>query len=99
MIMKKYVSLIHRDLVEKGCALPALASELYRESKKNNQLVAKYLSAWIQMLVDNMPREISKSARRKKACALVSQAVGSILLARLSGGSELSDELINSFEI
>ncbi len=99
VIMKKYVSFLHRDLVEKGCALPALASELYRASKKNNQMVAKYISSWSQMIIDNLPREMTQSQRKKKALALISQAVGAILLSRLSGGTEISDELINSFEI
>jgi TetR/AcrR family transcriptional repressor of nem operon len=98
IIMKKYVSFLHRDLVEKGCALPAIASELYRASKKNNHLVANYLAAWTQIITDNLPSEMSLSARRKKALAMISKAVGTILLSRLSGGTEISNELIDSFE-
>jgi TetR/AcrR family transcriptional repressor of nem operon len=98
-VMKKYVSTLHRDLVEKGCALPALASELYRASKKNNQLVAKYLSSWVFMIEQNLPSSMNAKAKRKKALALISQAVGAVLLSRLSGGTELSDEIISSFEI
>jgi TetR/AcrR family transcriptional repressor of nem operon len=98
IIMKKYVSFLHRDLVEKGCALPAMASELYRASKKNNHLVANYLAAWTQIITDNLPSEMSLSARRKKALAMISKAVGTILLSRLSGGTEISNELIDSFE-
>lgn len=98
-IMKKYVSFLHRDLVEKGCALPALSSELYRASKKNNLLVAKYVSSWTVLIMDNLPTELSKPQRRKKALSLISQAVGAILLSRLSGGTEISDELVSSFEL
>lgn len=98
-VMKKYVSHLHRDMVEKGCALPSLASELYRASKKNNQQVAKYLSSWVFLIEQNLPPEWNATTKRKKALSLISQAVGAILLARLSGGSEISDEIINSFEI
>jgi TetR/AcrR family transcriptional repressor of nem operon len=98
-VMKKYVSFLHRDLVEKGCALPSLASELYRESKKNNQLVAKYLSSWVFMIEQNLPSSLNAKEKRKKALGLISQAVGAILLSRLSGGSEISDEIISSFDI
>jgi TetR/AcrR family transcriptional repressor of nem operon len=98
-VMKKYVSYLHRDLVEKGCALPALASELYRESKKNNQVVAKYLSGWVSMIEMNLPPSLGAEAKRKKAISLISQAVGAVLLSRLSGGTELSDEIISSFEV
>lgn len=99
VVMKKYVSFLHRDLVEKGCALPALASELYRASKKNNQMVAKYLANWVFMIEQNLPSALDAKTKRKKALSLISQAVGAILLSRLSGGSEISDEIINSFEV
>jgi len=99
VVMKRYVSTLHRDMVEKGCALPSLASELYRASKKNNQIVSKYLANWVFMIEQSLPAALDAKAKRKKALALISQAVGAILLSRLSGGTEISDELINSFEI
>ena len=49
--------------------------------------------------MDNLPTELSKPQRRKKALSLISQAVGAILLSRLSGGTEISDELVSSFEL
>ena len=38
VIMEKYTSLIHRDLVENGCVIPALGAEIYRVSKKNKKI-------------------------------------------------------------
>lgn len=99
IIMSKYVSFLHRDLVEKGCALPALGSELYRASKKNNRLVAKYIESWSEMIMDNLSEDINRVDRHKKALAMISQAVGTILLARLCVGTDISDELISSFEV
>ncbi|MEK6627690.1 MAG: TetR/AcrR family transcriptional regulator, partial [Bdellovibrionota bacterium] len=29
-VMSRYVSILHRDLPEKGCIIPSLASEIYR---------------------------------------------------------------------
>ena len=99
LIMKKYVSLIHRDLVENGCIIPALGSEIYRGSKKNNKLVENYLSGWVDILVTNMQSDENESEKRKRAFAWISQAVGAILLSRITNEFSMSEEWINSAQL
>jgi hypothetical protein len=51
------------------------------------------------MIEQNLPSSLNAKEKRKKALGLISQAVGAILLSRLSGGSDISDEIISSFDI
>ena len=95
-IMSRYVSSLHRDLVERGCILPSIAAEIHRESKKTNALIAKYLEAWVQMIADNLRGVDDASLRRQKAVHMVSAAVGSILLSRMTKGFTISDELLQA---
>ena len=95
-IMARYISLLHRDLPEKGCVLPALASEIYRGTKKSNDIIGKYLSRWADFLSQNMPGAESAAEKKQKALNMISQAVGAVLLSRMVKESNLSDEIITS---
>ncbi|MGZ3726217.1 MAG: TetR/AcrR family transcriptional regulator [Pseudobdellovibrio sp.] len=99
VIMKKYVSLIHRDLVENGCVIPALGAEIYRVSKKNKKIVENYLSSWVDILVENMHSDETHSEKRKKAFLWISQSVGAILLSRVTNELSMSDEWIDSIQV
>lgn len=95
-IMSRYISLLHRDLPEKGCMLPALASEIYRGTKKSNVLIGKYLNLWADFLAQNLPGAESAYEKKQKALNMISQAVGAVLLSRMVKESQLSDEIITS---
>lgn len=87
-IMNRYISVGHRDLAEKGCILPALAAEIPRGTKKSNEMVAYYIRKWANEISQHMPYE--------NALALISKAVGAILLSRMVKNSGLSDEIITA---
>lgn len=95
-IMARYISLLHRDLPEKGCMLPALASEIYRGTKKSNELIGKYLNLWAEFLAQNMFGAESAAEKKQKSLNMISQAVGAVLLSRMVKESHLSDEIISS---
>ena len=95
-IMKKYASSAHRDLVEKGCILPALGSEIYRTSKISRKPVTDYIEKWAKAIVIEWPEAISSDEKNKKALGLISQAVGAILLSRLVESPSLSENLLKS---
>jgi TetR/AcrR family transcriptional repressor of nem operon len=94
-IMYRYISTFHRDLPEKGCMLPALASEIYRGSKKSGLMIGRYLNKWAAIMAEHLPGE-DMDQKKKKALIIISQAVGAILLSRMVKDTELSDEIINS---
>ena len=95
-IMARYISLLHRDLPEKGCILPALASEIYRGTKNSNEIIGKYIIRWANFLAQNMTGPESQTKKNESALNLISQAVGAVLLSRMVKESKLSDEIINS---
>lgn len=95
-IMARYISLLHRDLPEKGCMLPALASEIYRGTKKSNELIGKYLNGWANFLAENMAGAEAVAEKKRKALNIISQAVGAVLLSRMVRESKLSEEIIRS---
>lgn len=95
-LMNRYVSFQHRDLPEKGCIIPSLASEIYRGTKKSNEILDKYLNRWAIFLTQYLPDVGTEAEKKEKALNMISQAVGSVLLARMVKETKLSDEIINS---
>lgn len=96
VIMDRYVSISHRDLPEKGCILPALASEIYRGTKKSAEILNKYVNQWADFLAHNMAEKISEAEKKEKALCMISQAVGAVLLSRMVKEYNLSKEIIDS---
>ncbi|MDA9430824.1 TetR/AcrR family transcriptional regulator [Bradyrhizobium sp. CCBAU 51627] len=94
-IVETYLSALHRDNPGHGCSIPALGAEIARESPKTRKAFAGKLDEMIEMLTDfipNMPRK----AARKQAIATLAIMAGTMLLARIAGSSELSDEVLKA---
>ena len=95
VIMSRYVSAGHRDLAEKGCILPALAAEIHRGTKNSNELISHYINKWADEMAAHMPIE-KQSEKKQMALAMISKAVGAILLSRMLINSDLSNELLKA---
>jgi TetR/AcrR family transcriptional repressor of nem operon len=93
-ILAKYVSELHRDHPEQGCPLPALAAELPRHSKETAEIVGEYLEKWIEMLLPHV--EGTRTDKRREALRLLSQAVGAVLLSRMTFETKLSKEILKA---
>ncbi|WP_339038962.1 TetR/AcrR family transcriptional regulator [Bradyrhizobium symbiodeficiens] len=93
MIADAYLSTLHRDNPGHGCSIPALGAEIARESPKARKAFAGKLDEMIEMLVDNIPN-VPRKAARKQAVATLATMAGTMLLARIAGSSELSDEVL-----
>ena len=98
LILGRYCSKIHRDQPELGCVLPSIASELHRTDAEIGPLVAEYVEKWIgltsELLNEITPQEAAQA--RVKAVNLISQSVGAVLLSRVLGQTDLSDEVLKS---
>ncbi|WP_407183760.1 TetR/AcrR family transcriptional regulator [Bradyrhizobium centrosematis] len=95
LIADAYLSVVHRDNPGHGCSIPALGAEIARESPKARKAFAGKLDEMIELLADfipNMPRK----AARKQAIATLATMAGTMLLARVAGSSELSDEVLKA---
>lgn len=101
LILGRYCSKIHRDQPELGCVLPSLAAELHRTDSKSTPigpLVAEYVEKWIHLTSDLLVeiKTQDSTEARIKAINLISQSVGAVLLSRVLGKTELSDEVLKS---
>jgi TetR/AcrR family transcriptional regulator, transcriptional repressor for nem operon len=94
-IVNTYLGTDHRDDPGHGCAVPALAAEMARESAKTRRAFAGRMDQMIEMLTDQyqgMPRK----AARKQAVSALATMMGTLVMARVAGNSELSDEILKS---
>lgn len=87
-ILERYVSEQHRDHPELGCAIPSIASEIGRHSKRGKEIIGGHIDRWAKLFE-------SGGMEREEALRIVSQAVGAVLLARLVPGS-LSKEILRA---
>ncbi|UWU88784.1 TetR/AcrR family transcriptional regulator [Bradyrhizobium sp. CB1015] len=95
LIAESYLSTLHRDNPGHGCSIPALGAEIARESPKTRKAFAGKLDEMIETLTDTIPN-MPRKAARKQAIATLATMAGTMLLARIAGSSELSDEVLKA---
>ena len=94
-IVNTYLATDHRDDPGHGCAVPALAAEIARESAKTRRVFAGRMEQMIDMLAEQF-HGVPPKAARKQAMAALATMMGSLVMARVAGNSELSDEILKS---
>jgi TetR/AcrR family transcriptional repressor of nem operon len=92
-IVDTYLSSTHRDDPGHGCAVPALGAEIARESPKTRKAFAAKLEQMIDMIAEQIPDQPRKAARKQAAAALATM-IGTLVLARVAGSGEFSDEIL-----
>jgi TetR/AcrR family transcriptional repressor of nem operon len=92
-IVDSYLTPLHRDDPGKGCAVPALGAEIARESPKTRKAFAAKLEQMIDMLAAQIA-EAPRKAARKQAMAVLATMMGTLVLARVAGSGEFSDEIL-----
>ncbi|WP_454648541.1 TetR/AcrR family transcriptional regulator [Bradyrhizobium liaoningense] len=95
LVAESYLSTLHRDNPGHGCSIPALGAEIARESPKTRKAFAGKLDQMIEMMTDYIPN-MPRKAARKQAIATLATMVGTMLLARIAGSNELSDEVLKA---
>lgn len=90
-VLSRYVSVVHRDHPELGCPLPSMAAELHRHPKETGPLISQYLETYIASIMSQF--EGTQAQKREQAVRLISQAVGAVLLSRMTS-KELSKEFL-----
>ena len=92
-IVNAYLSAVHRDDPGHGCAVPSLGAEIARESPKTRKAFAAKLEQMIGMLAEQIP-DLPPKAARKQAMAALGTMMGTLVMARIAGNGELSDEIL-----
>ena len=94
-IVDSYLTTVHRDDPGHGCAVPTLGAEIARESPKTRRAFAAKLEQMIDMLADQIPDQPRKAAR-KRAMAAIATMMGTLVMARIAGSGEFSDEILGA---
>jgi len=94
-IVDSYLTQTHRDDPGRGCAVPSLGAEIARESPKTRKAFAAKLEQMIDMIADQMP-DLPRKAARKQAAATLATMMGTLVLSRIAGNGEFSDEILSA---
>jgi len=92
-IVESYLTPVHRDDPGHGCAVPTLGAEIARESPKTRRAFAAKLEQMIEIMADQI-LDVPRKAARKQAMATLSTMMGTLVLSRIAGSGEFSDEIL-----
>jgi TetR/AcrR family transcriptional repressor of nem operon len=92
-IVHGYLTTVHRDDPGHGCAVPTLGAEIARESPKARKAFAAKLEQMIDMMAEQIPG-LPRKAARKQASATLATMMGTLVLSRIAGSGELSEEIL-----
>src|SRR5437899_6677202 len=94
-IVESYLTTIHRDDPGHGCAVPTLGPEIAREGPKARKAFAARLDEMIEMMADQVP-ELPRKVARQQAIAALSTMAGALVLSRVAGTGEFSEESLGA---
>jgi TetR/AcrR family transcriptional repressor of nem operon len=92
-IVESYLTPVHRDDPGHGCAVPTLGAEIARESAKTRKAFAAKLEQMIDMMADQV-LDVPRKSARKQAIAALTTMMGTLVLSRIAGNGEFSDEIL-----
>jgi len=94
-IVDSYLTPMHRDDPGHGCAIPTLGAEIARESPKTRKAFAAKLEEMIDAIAAQIP-DVPRKAARKQATAAIATMMGTLVMARVAGNGEFSEEILSS---
>jgi TetR/AcrR family transcriptional regulator, transcriptional repressor for nem operon len=94
-IVDAYLTTVHRDDPGHGCAVPTLGAEIARESPKARKAFAAKLEQMIDMMAEQIP-DLPRKAARKQATATLATMMGALVLSRIAGSGEFSEEILSA---
>ncbi len=91
-IVNGYLTTEHRDDAGNGCVLPALGAEIARANVKTRKAFAARLEEMIALMIESRGVLPTKAARAQ-AMGAICAMMGTLVLARATGGALSSDIL------
>jgi TetR/AcrR family transcriptional regulator, transcriptional repressor for nem operon len=95
MIIDTYLAPTHRDDPGHGCAITSLGAEIARESPKTRRAFAAKMEQLIDLIADQI-QDMPPKAARKQATSLLATMMGTLVLSRIAGSGEFSDEVLHA---
>jgi TetR/AcrR family transcriptional repressor of nem operon len=97
VVLKRYLSPLHRDRSETGCPFPAVVGEVGTAAPQHRAILGEQVAAMIAGVEEQLATAPPPGlTRRHLAVALVALMYGGLSLARALKGSPLSDEVIKA---
>jgi TetR/AcrR family transcriptional repressor of nem operon len=93
-IIDGYLSQLHRDKPEAGCAVAALPADVSRSSSRTRQAYGRQVQRYVDLLVDLIPAA-EPEAKRDEALLTLAALVGALSMARAVNEAALSDEILS----
>jgi TetR/AcrR family transcriptional regulator, transcriptional repressor for nem operon len=93
LIVDSYLNSAHRDDPGHGCAIASLGADIARESPKTRKAFSTELDHMIDLIADQISGVPRKAARRQ-ATATLATIMGALVMARIAGNGEFSDEIM-----
>jgi len=94
-IVESYLTTLHRDDPGRGCAVPTLGAEIAREGPKARKAFAAKLEQMIGLIAEQIPN-VPRKAARKQASATLATMMGALVLSRIAGNGEFSEEILSA---
>jgi TetR/AcrR family transcriptional repressor of nem operon len=95
LILKRYLSSVHRDEPLHGCPLPAVVGEVGTTASEHRDVLMAEVDALATELEEHLPQAHALPARQV-ALGMVALMYGGLSLARALHGSALSDEVLKA---
>jgi TetR/AcrR family transcriptional regulator, transcriptional repressor for nem operon len=94
-VVDNYLTPLHRDDPGRGCAIPTLGAEIARESSRTRKVFAGRLEQMIDVLADQI-EGVPRRAARRQAMSAMATMMGTLVMARIAGSGEFSDEILSA---
>ena len=92
-IVETYLTPLHRDDAGHGCAITSLGAEIARESPRTRKAFAAKIDEMVEMIADQLA-DLPRKTARKQAIAALATMMGTLVLSRIAGSGEFSDEFL-----
>ncbi|MFO0618594.1 MAG: TetR/AcrR family transcriptional regulator [Polyangiaceae bacterium] len=94
VLLKRYLSVAHRDEYVHGCPMPAVLGEVGTTKPEHAEVVAEQLEALGAELAPHLPD--AGLPRRQLALGLAAMMVGALSIARATKGTSLSEDVLKA---
>ncbi len=94
-LIKRYLTIEHRDHPDSGCVLASLGAEIGRDEGDARAVFSEGFDELVTLLAQLSP-ERTRSARRAHVLSVISSLSGALILARAVNGNCGSEEILAS---
>lgn len=94
-IVESYLTADHRDDPGSGCILPSLGADVARTDTRTRRIYAGRFEEMVALVAKHQSGRMTKDAR-ERAIGTIATMVGSLLLARAAGDTELSADILKA---